>query len=142
VAEMSAEAEAMHRRRGGRLLDRLAAGFILVLLAAGSLVLWVGIPVGGLWFFSKVTDSWNRHFLLSLVLIPLAMAAYAPVLFWLNGLYLRVTGVMRLDDDDDDRDRRLRGPLELFLYVGMAVAVVALFGWFFFLASNPPEVVW
>jgi hypothetical protein len=139
---MSTEAEAMHRRPGGGLLDRLAAGFILVLLAAGSLVLWVGIPVGGLWFFSKVTDSWNRHFLLSLVLIPLAMAAYAPVLFWLNGLYLRVTGVLRPDDDDDDRDRRLRGPLELFLYVGMAVAVVALFGWFFFLASNPPEVVW
>ena len=139
---MSAEAEAMHRRPRGGLLDRLAAGFILVLLAAGSLVLWVGIPVGGLWFFSKVTDSWNRHFLLSLVLIPLAMAAYSPVLFWLNGLYLRVTGVLRPDDDDDDRDRRLRGPLELFLYVGMAVAVVALFAWFFFLASNPPEVVW
>jgi hypothetical protein len=138
---VSAEAEAMHRRPGGGLLDRLAAGFILVLLAAGSLILWVGIPVGGLWFFSKVTDSWNRHFLLSLVLIPLAMAAYAPVLFWLNGLYLRVTGVLR-PDDDDDRDRRLRGPLELFLYVGMAVAVVALFAWFFFLASNPPEVVW
>jgi hypothetical protein len=140
VVEMSAEAEAMHRRPGGGLLDRLAAGFILVLLAVGSLVLWVGIPFGGLWFFSKVTDSWNGHFLLSLVLIPLAMAAYAPVLFWLNGLYLRVTGVFH--DDEDDRERRLRGPLELFLYVGMAVALVALFGWFFFFANNPPEVVW
>jgi len=142
VVEMSAGAGTMHRTAGGRLLDRLAAAFILVLLAAGSLVLWIGIPFGGLWFFSKVTDSWNRHFLLSLVLIPLAMAAYAPVLFWLNGLYLRVTGVLRPDDDDDDRERRLRGPLELFLYMGMAVAVVALFGWFFFFASNPPEVVW
>ena len=130
------------RRAGGGLRDRLAAGFILILLAAGSLVLWVGIPFGGLWLFSKVTDSWNRHFLLSLVLIPLAMAAYAPVLFWLNGLYLRVTGVLRPDDEDDDRERRLRGPLELFLYMGMAVALVALFGWFFFFANNPPEVVW
>jgi hypothetical protein len=139
---MSTGAEAMNRRAGGGLLDRLAAAFILILLAVGSLVLWVGIPLGGLWFFSKVTDSWNRHFLLSLVLIPLAMAAYAPALFWLNGLYLRVTGVLRPEDDDDDRERRLRGPLELFLYMGMAVAVVALFGWFFFFASNPPEVVW
>src|SRR5207247_2652164 len=110
VVEMSAGAGTMHRTAGGRLLDRLAAAFILILLAAGSLVLWVGIPFGGLWFFSKVTDSWNGHFLLSLVLIPLAMAAYAPVLFWLNGLYLRVTGVLRPDDDDDDRERRVRGP--------------------------------
>jgi hypothetical protein len=142
VVEMSAGAEAMHRRAGRGLLDRLAAGFILIVLAAGTLVLWVGIPFGGLWFFSKVTDSWNRHFLLSLVLIPVAMAIYAPVLFWLNGLYLRVTGVLRPEDEDDDRERRLRGPLELFLYMGMAVALVALFGWFFFFANNPPEVVW
>jgi ABC-type proline/glycine betaine transport system permease subunit len=125
-----------------RALGRLLAAFVLVVLGAATLVFWIGIPVGLLWFFSKVTDSWNRHFLMSLVLIPLAMALFAPVLFWLNGLYLRVTGVLRPDEDDPERRRQLRGPLELFLYLGMAVALVALFGWFFFLAHNPPEVVW
>ena len=72
------------------------------MLAAGSLVLWLGIPVAGLWLFSKVTDSWNGHFLLSVVLIPFAMALFAPTLFWLNGLYLRMIGVLRPGDDDEE----------------------------------------
>jgi len=123
-----------------RARDRLAAGFLLLLMGAGSLVLWIGIPLAGLWFFSKVTDSWNGHFLLSLTLIPVAMALFAPVLFWLNGLYLRVIGV--LGEDDEERRRHTRGPLEVFLYLGIVIALVALFGWFFFLAKNPPEIVW
>jgi len=122
--------------------DRLAAGFLLLLMGAGSLVLWIGIPLAGLWFFSKVTDSWNGHFLLSLTLIPVAMALFAPVLFWLNGLYLRVIGVLRAGEDDEERRRHTRSPLEVFLYLGMVIALVALFGWFFFLAKNPPEIVW
>jgi len=125
-----------------RARDRLAAGFLLLLMGAGSLVLWIGIPLAGLWFFSKVTDSWNGHFLLSLTLIPVAMALFAPVLFWLNGLYLRVIGVLRAGEDDEERRWHTRGPLEVFLYVGIVIALVALFGWFFFLAKNPPEIVW
>jgi ABC-type proline/glycine betaine transport system permease subunit len=125
-----------------RVLDRIAAAFLLVVLAAGSLVLWIGIPFGLLWFFSHVTDSWSGHFLMGLVLIPLAMALFAPALFWLNGLYLRVTGVIRPDAEEEDSDRRLRGPLELFLYVGMVAAFVALCVWFFFYASNPSGTFW
>lgn len=87
-----------------------------------------------------MTDSWNKHFLMSLVLIPVAMALFAPALFWLNALYLRITGV--LDPEKDDENRRLRGPLELFLYAGMIVAVIALSVWFFVYARNQPEVVW
>jgi hypothetical protein len=124
-----------------RARDRIAAGFLLVLMGAGSLVLWIGIPLAGLWFFSKVTDSWNGHFLLSLTLIPIAMALFAPVLFWLNGLYLRVIGALRAGEDEERR-WQARGPLEVFLYLGMVIALVALFGWFFFLAKNPPEIVW
>ncbi|SRR6266542_1152705 len=138
---MQAGIQIAPRGLGRRSLDRLVAGFLLVLLGVGSLVLWVGIPFGGLWLFSKLTKSWNMHFFLSLVCIPIAMALFSPALFWLNGLYLRVTGVIGRDHEED-RERRLRGPLELFLYAGMAIALVALFGWFFFLAKYPPEVVW
>ena len=137
---MSARAVTMERKPVARALDRVAAAFVLLLLAAGSLFLWVGIPCGLLWFFARVTDSWNGHFLMSVVLIPIAMALFAPVLFWLNGLYLRVTGVVR--PDEDDPGRRLRGPLEIFLYAGMIMALVALCVWFFWYAHNPPEVIW
>jgi ABC-type dipeptide/oligopeptide/nickel transport system permease component len=138
---MNARAETMQRTAGRRFAERIAAAFVLLVLAAATLVFWIGIPVGLLWGFSKVTDSWNRHFLLSLVLIPIAMALYSPLLFWLNGLYLRITGALAQEDEENARSR-LRGPLELFLYAGMAVALVALFAWFFLLANNPPEVVW
>ena len=140
--EVNVRAESVRREVGRRAAERIAAVFVLMVLAVATLVFWIGIPVGLLWFFSKVTDSWNGHFLLSLTLIPVAMALYSPVLFWLNGLYLRVTGVLGADEEDEDRRWQLHGPLEVFLYLGMAVAVVALFGWFFLYANNPPEVVW
>jgi hypothetical protein len=79
---------------------------------------------------------------MSVLLIPIAMAVFAPALFWLNGLYLRVTGVLRPEDAEDDHDRSLRGPLEIFLYAGMIMAVVALCVWFFGYAHNPPEIIW
>jgi hypothetical protein len=140
---MSAEAEAMGRGPAIRALDRLAAAFLLVLLALGSLVLWVGIPFGSLWLFSHVTDSRTGHFLMGLVLIPLMMVLFFPALIWLNGLYLRVTGVIQAgEEDDDERERRFRGPLELFLYAGMVIAFVALCVWFLFYASNPSGTFW
>lgn len=140
---MNTPAQALERSVAVRALDRVAAAFLLITLAAGSVVLWVGIPFGLLWLFSQITDSWNRHFLMSLVLIPVAMALFAPALFWLNSLYLRVTGVIRPgEEEDDERDRRIRGPLEFFLYMGMVAALIALTVWFFFYAKNPPEVVW
>ena len=142
VRPVSARAAAMERRPIVRALDRVAAGFILLLLGLGSLFLWVGIPYGLLWFFARVTDSWNGHFLMSVVLIPIAMALFAPALFWLNGLYLRVTGVLRPADEEEDPGRRLRGPLEIFLYAGMLMAIVALCVWFFGYAHNPPEIIW
>jgi hypothetical protein len=64
--------------REGGVADRLAAGFVLCVMGVATLVFWIGIPVGGLWFLSKVTDSWNGHFLLSLVLIPAGMALFSP----------------------------------------------------------------
>ncbi len=134
---MTAETEAMWRRPATSALDRLAAAVLLLLLAVGSLVLWIGIPAGVLWLLAQVTDSRTGHFVLGVVLIPAAMALFAPGLFWLNGLYLRVTGVIGQDDEDEGRERRLRGPLELFLLAGLVVALVAFFGWFLFLANYP-----
>jgi hypothetical protein len=144
VVAVSAGAEAMQRKPAARVLDRLAAAFLLIVLAAGSLVLWIGIPFGLLWFLSHVTDSWTGHFVMGLLLIPLAMALFSAVLFWLNALYLRVTGVLHAGDEDDDEEpeRRFRGPLELFLYAGMVVAFVSLCVWFFFYASNPSGTFW
>jgi hypothetical protein len=139
---VNARAESAGAARERRGAHRLAAAFVLIVMGAATLVFWVGIPLGGLWFFSKVTDSWNGHFLLSLVLIPTAMALFSPALFWLNGLYLRTIGALGPEADDEGQRWRARGPLEMFLSVGLAVALAALFIWFFFFAKYPPEVIW
>ena len=131
-----------HPSPPARLRHRLAAAFILLVLAVACLVFSVGVPIGSLWALSKATDSFATHFVLGLVLVPVAMALFSPVLFWINGLYLRVTGVMaRLDEDEREVGwhRRARGPLEPMLLASLAIALVALCFWFFFIAQNPPR---
>ena len=127
-----------------RTRERIAAGFVLVVMAAACVVFWVGIPAGGLWGLGELTNSSVTHFLTALVLIPGAMLLFAPVLFWLNGLYLRVTGVLeRLDEDERQSGwrRRVRGPLESMLVVSFVIEFVALVVWFLLFAENPSSQV-
>jgi uncharacterized membrane protein len=124
--------------------ERLAGAFVLAVLALACLVFWIGIPLAILWALGELTDSGPTHFVSALIGIPLAMAIFSPTLFWLNGLYLRVTGVLaRLAEDEEEADwrRRVRGPLEPMLIVSFLVALVALFIWFFIFAENPPRQV-
>ena len=123
---------------------RLAAAFVLVVLGIACIVFWVGIPIAGLWALSKATDSFVTHFVVGLIGVPTAMALFSPVLFWLNFLYLRVSGALeRLEEDEVESgwQRRLRGPLEPMLLASFLVALVALCIWFFFVAENPPQQV-
>jgi hypothetical protein len=123
---------------------RLAGVFVLLVMGAACLVFWVGLPIGVLWGLSKATDSFAGHFVLGLLLVPMAMALFTPALFWLNNLYLRVTGVFaRLAEDEREAgwQRRVRGPLEPMLFVSLGVALVALTIWFFFIAEDPPRQI-
>jgi hypothetical protein len=133
-------------RTGGEqsLRERVAGAFVLAVLALACVAFWIGIPLGLLWALGELTDSFATHFVGGLLGIPLAMALFAPVLFWLNGLYLRVTGVLaRLAAEEEETGwhRRVRGPLEPMLVVSFAVALIALIIWFFVFAEDPPRQV-
>jgi ABC-type dipeptide/oligopeptide/nickel transport system permease component len=124
--------------------DRIAGAFVLVVLAACCLVFWIGVPLAVLWGLSKATDESATHFVAGLLGVPLAMAAFSPLLFWLNNLYLRVTGVLDRQAEDEEESgwqRRLRGPLEPMMMLSLVVAIVALCVWFFFVAEGPPRQV-
>jgi hypothetical protein len=142
---MATEARTVNAPRSNEPATRRLAGvFVLLVMGVACLVFWVGIPIGGLWALSKVTDSFAGHFVLAILAVPMAMAAFSTALFWLNNLYLRVTGVWaRLEEDELEAgwQRRLRGPLEPMLFVSLAVALVALTIWFFFIAENPSAQV-
>jgi hypothetical protein len=125
--------------------DRLAAWFVVLLMAVGSAVLWIGIPVGSLWLVSKLTESSATHFVAAVVGIPVAMVLFAPVLFWLNRLYLRIVlgGRLSVDlDEDAEQPRFMRGPLEPILVSSLLVALITLLVWIFVIAKTPPWTVW
>jgi hypothetical protein len=123
-----------------RIRVRLAAAFLLALMAVGCVGLFLGVPIAVLWGLAQLTDSFATHFVGGLLGIPLAIVLLSPALFWLNGLYLRVTLADADADDWDDDDAssfRPGGPLEPMLAGAFALALVALVIWFFFFAENP-----
>ena len=120
--------------------ERAAAALILVVMTISCFVFWTGVPAVTLWALGEIVDTKTVHFLSALVAVPAMMLLTATFLFWLNGLYLRVTGVLRrLEADEDEAEwrRRLRGPLEPLLLTSLAIELIALFVWFFFFAENP-----
>ena len=120
-----------------RTIDRLAAAFLLALMAVGALVLWIGVPVGSLWVASKLSDSGTGHLLIALPLVPTAMIVWGTFLFWLNALYLRAIGVLVVPEDPDEPPPRARGPLEPMLVASLVIAIAAFLVWFFVFAENP-----
>ena len=134
---MDGEVERMPAQARGRARDRIAAAFLLCLMTVGSLFLWVGVPAGSLYLSSKLVDSLAMHFVVSLPVTMAAMIAWGYGLFWLNALYLRVTGFFDEPEDPDEPPRRIRGPLEAILVGSLVIAIAALFVWFFGFAKNP-----
>ena len=138
---MDGEVETMPARTRGRARDRFVAAFLLCAMAIGSLVLWIGVPAATLYASSKLVDTLAGHFLVALPMTLTAMMIWGSALFWLNGLYLRVTGFFDEPEDPDEPPRRIRGPLEPILIGSLIIALVALFVWFFGFAENPPRQV-
>jgi hypothetical protein len=122
--------------RGARLA---AAWFVLLLLAAGSLALWIGIPAGSLWLASHLSESTGLHLPIALAVMIPAMFAGGALLSWLNLLYLRITGG-EVVGTGAFRVRR-KGPLEPLMVVSIVIAVICLFVWFFFFAENPNQAM-
>ncbi len=124
--------------------ERIAGWFVLIALTIACTVFWVGVPAGFLWVLGELTDSGTTHFVVALIGVPMAMVIYSPLLFWLNGLYLRVTGVLdRFDEAEEEPEwrQRLRGPLEPILFASLAIELTALCIWFFFIAEQPPRII-
>ena len=129
--------------------ERLAVAFLLLLMAAGCFLLWIGVPVGSLWVASKATEDSVEHYLIALPLTLVGMVLFARALFWINRLYIRVMaarhrGAVEEDEWDDELDgpRWARGPLEPLLIGSLAIAFVAFCVWFFLLAENSsPQVI-
>ena len=139
-----------HRTRRQRLLWSPVALFLVLLMAAGSIVMWVGLPLGLIWVASAITDSSQPTmgpYLLILIGLPVGMIVIGKLLGALDRAHGRITG--RLDDspqraawlqsmrDERGPRRKQRSVLDTVMIVSVVLAIVVGGIWFLAFAGSP-----
>lgn len=111
-----------------------SAALLLAIMVGGSLVLWIGVPLGWLWIASQVqpaTGSLGLALTVALVGVLASIAGVVWVLSWLSERHRE----LRIARGEDDLGHF---PLEVVM-VCSAVATIVLFAvWFFLLSGASP----
>ena len=123
--------------------ERMLALLLVAMMAAGSLLLWIGIPAASLWLWSQLNDHYTTVYAAALIGSPLAMAACAWALHRVNWAYLRLTRTPEqrrahtawLRSMSGSGRRQPRGVLEVCMSASVVLAVITFTLWFFFFAG-------
>jgi hypothetical protein len=125
-----------------------AAAFLLLLMAIGSVVLWIGIPIGWLFLASRLVDTSQPTlgpYVLLIFGIPITMFVFGKLLFTLDRVFERVTGRASETEFRPPWLKSMRGEravrrrltvLEGVMIVSVGIAVVASGIWFFLFAGS------
>ena len=129
------------------------AGAVTALLGLaivlGSAALWIGIPLGGLWLAGELTTTAQGFLFATLGGIPLAMTAFAWLLYRVNDRYERSRGAeaasghrrsawLVSSSDERSRVRRARAPralIDVAMTLSATAALVLMAIWFFFFSE-------
>jgi hypothetical protein len=121
---------------------------LVLLMAVGSVVMWLGVPIGLVYAASKIADSSQPSlgpYLLVLLGLPAGMAVVGKGLGALDRAHQRLTGI---GDEGPYRGawtRSLRaertstrrgGVLDRVMLISVGVAVLAMAVWFFAFAGS------
>jgi hypothetical protein len=128
--------------------------FLIALMAVGSVIMWIGVPVGLIYLASQLADSPKPSmgpYLLILVGLPLGMTLVGKALGALDRYHGRLTGLddgkpqqatwMKSMRGERDRKRR-RSVLDGVMIVSVAVALVLAAIWFFGFAGSSLPGAW
>lgn len=133
-------------------LSKPTALLLIVLMALGSIAMWIAVPLFWIWLAGRMQESSQPSlgpYLLVLVGIPVTMFVVAKLLSKLNAAYGQVTGSpprvrMQMPWNRSMRDER--GPttqatvLDVVMLVSVSIALVAFAIWFFgFAGSSLPS---
>jgi hypothetical protein len=122
--------------------------FLIALMAIGSVLMWVGLPIGLIYLASRVADSPKPSmgpYLLILIGLPVGMVAIGKALGAIDRYHGRVTGLddgkpvqaawMRSMRGERERKRR-RSVLDVVMIISVGVALVLGAVWFFAFAGS------
>jgi hypothetical protein len=140
--------ESEQRSIGKTIAEKPVALFLIVVMAIGSISLWLVIPVAWIYLASatvKTTQPTLGPYVMIILGVPISMFIVGKLLYRLNGVYERVTG-----QDSEVRvqmpwHRSMRGErapqrrttvLELVMMISVSLALVAFGIWFFFFAGS------
>ena len=123
---------------------------LIALMAVGSVVMWLGVPIGLVYLASRLADSPTPSmgpYLLILIGLPVGMFAVGKVLGALDRYHGRITGLddgrpqqaawMRSMRGERERDRRRRrSVLDSVMMMSVGIALVLSAVWFFGFAGS------
>ena len=130
------------------MLQRPVALLLVVAMAIGSVLLWIGIPVAWIWGVSQTVDTTQPQlgpYVLIIVGVPTTMWLFGRFLWRMNVAYERITGQpaevrVQLPWHRSMRGERAAGRRTTVLDVVMIVSVglcLTVFGiWFLFFAGS------
>ena len=128
------------------ILRELAASMLAVVIVAGSLFVWIGVPVLGMRIIVAITSRSGDVLLLAVCGIPLAMVVVGWLLYRVNRVYEELRGGAPevpvghgawLKSLSDTRRRALRPRrlIDVSMTASAATALVLMVVWFFFFAQ-------
>ena len=139
------EARALNLRN---VVAKPAAAFLVLMMGAGSIFLWLGLPFLWIWGMSQLVDT-SQPSLGPYVAIafglPLSMIVFGRALFKLNSVYARVTGqtsevrvqLAWLRSMRGERQpQRTSSVLDVVMVVSVGLALFAAAVWFFLFAGS------
>jgi hypothetical protein len=111
-----------------------SAALLLMIMFAGGLVLWVGIPLAWLWIGSQIqgaTGSVGAAIGAMMLGVVASILAMIPVLSWLSEKH-RAARIARGRDDTGHL------ALEVVLVSSATIALVTFGAWFFLFSGSSP----
>ena len=118
--------------------DYLRAGgsgaLLMLIMFVGSLVLWIGVPLGWLYVGSQVqaaTDSLSAALAAMMAGVGVSIAVLVMLLGWLNRKHVELREARGLDSHGQTA-------LEGVMTVSASVAVVGFGLWFFLFSGSSP----
>jgi hypothetical protein len=133
----------------GRTASRqIAAALLILLMAAGSIALWLAIPVGWIYIASQLVKSSQPSmgpYVLVLVGIPVSMVVVGKLLSKLNRVYGEVTGTTPQVRVRMPWNRSMRGErdgahprtvLDVVMVASVSLALLCFGIWFFLFAGS------